>query len=526
MPTIFQDRLGISLHDAQYNSETGVRQPIAQDIIDQIIASLLRFKTVCADFGVLEENISILATEATRTAINSVEYRAQIKEKVGWEVKMLSKEDEGKVGAMGIASSLSTVTGLVMDLGGGSTQLTWMVAENGTVKTSPIGAVSMPYGAAAMKRRLEEVEKQGKDAKKELKKTITAQYKQAYQDLQVPAEIANSESVSLYLSGGGFRGWGYILLSEALSGQYPISTINGFEAPVSDFHDTKAVTALAASSITDQSAKVFRVSKRRASQVPGVAFLVNIIIDAIPIKISNIHFCQGGVREGYLFSLLPEQIRADHPLSVTTRPFSTEKWSDLQQLITSTIPSNLLSDPSFPLSEYHLTALAQSLYIRTHTTHPKDTIAAAALRSTTTGVLSSAHGLSHYDRAMLGLMLCARYGGDISPTDAKFRNKLREIAAQVNESAAWWAEYLGRCAGIIAWVYPAGRVAVGERVAFTSSWDEAEKTLALRVRFGMGEQTSSVVEMAGDVIEEMGDMFKKNKGLVAGFRVHGSVTVE
>jgi retrograde regulation protein 2 len=73
---------------------------------------------VCADFQVPETNIKILATEATRTAINSEDYRRQIKDATGWEVDMLPKEIEGRVGAMGVASSFSEVEGLVMDLGG------------------------------------------------------------------------------------------------------------------------------------------------------------------------------------------------------------------------------------------------------------------------------------------------------------------------------------------------------------------------------------------------------------------------
>jgi hypothetical protein len=44
--------------------------------------------------------------------------RRQIKDATGWEVDMLSKEMEGKVGAMGVASSFNQVEGLVMDLGG------------------------------------------------------------------------------------------------------------------------------------------------------------------------------------------------------------------------------------------------------------------------------------------------------------------------------------------------------------------------------------------------------------------------
>ena len=64
------------------------------------------------------DKIKILATEATRTAVNSVDFRKQIKETTGWEVDMLPKEVEGRIGALGVASSFSNVEGIVMDLGG------------------------------------------------------------------------------------------------------------------------------------------------------------------------------------------------------------------------------------------------------------------------------------------------------------------------------------------------------------------------------------------------------------------------
>ena len=42
MPTIFQDRCGVSLYDAQYT--TGEKVPISDDVIREVLAALLRFK--------------------------------------------------------------------------------------------------------------------------------------------------------------------------------------------------------------------------------------------------------------------------------------------------------------------------------------------------------------------------------------------------------------------------------------------------------------------------------------------------
>ena len=112
MPTLYQHRVGISLYDAQYSS-TGDRQPIDDKTIAGVIAAFKHFKTVCSDFGVPQNQSKVLATEATRTAMNSEVFRNEIKEAVGWEVEMMPKEKEGEVGAMGIASSLPEVQGLV-----------------------------------------------------------------------------------------------------------------------------------------------------------------------------------------------------------------------------------------------------------------------------------------------------------------------------------------------------------------------------------------------------------------------------
>jgi len=95
-----------------------VKGPIPQDTINAVLAELLRFQRTCADFVVPETNIRVLATEATRMATNSKDFLRQIKDATGWDVDLLPKEVEGRIGALGVASSFASVEGLVMDLGG------------------------------------------------------------------------------------------------------------------------------------------------------------------------------------------------------------------------------------------------------------------------------------------------------------------------------------------------------------------------------------------------------------------------
>lgn len=96
-----------------------------------------RFKQTCLDFDVPQrpENVRILATEATRTATNGAEFISAIETALGepWRVNMLKKEDEGRIGALGVVSSVggsAGVEGLMMDLGGMSQSTSSCHCEN------------------------------------------------------------------------------------------------------------------------------------------------------------------------------------------------------------------------------------------------------------------------------------------------------------------------------------------------------------------------------------------------------------
>ncbi|THW46105.1 Ppx-GppA-domain-containing protein [Aureobasidium pullulans] len=452
LPTLYTSRAGISLYDAQY-STSGDRIAIPEKTIAKVIDKLTHFKRTCADFRVPESNITILATEATRTAVNSAEFRSAIKSATDWEVQLLAKEDEGRVGALGVATSLGEVKGLVMDLGGGSTQLTWLVSDShtGEIKMPREGAVSMPFGAAALSRRLEEAEKQGKGAKKALAEEVKQRITEAFKSLDVPhelTEMAKKEGgYALYLSGGGFRGWGFVLMSQHKVNPYPIPVINGFRAARSDFLDTTAVQAAAMDVDSDEDSAIFRVSQRRANQVPAVAFLVTALSEALP-HIKEVRFCQGGVREGYLFSKLPLGIRKQSPVVVATASLASPGSPHYADLLLNAMPkpnTTASASASAPaLSPPIITAFAN---LSGHfSSHPKDIRAVAALRSTTTGILASAHGLSHSERCTLALLLCERWGGlkDLPPTDIAFFHSMQSLAGA---EQAWWARYLGRVGG-------------------------------------------------------------------------------
>lgn len=501
------------MYDAQY-SNLGERIPIPDDTIKHVVNELVQFKRTCADFGVPASNVTVLATEATRTAVNSAEFRKHIKDVTDWDVSMLPKEEEGRVGALGVATSLGTVKGLVMDLGGGSTQLTWLSSSaDGTIKMPSTGAVSMPFGAAALMRRLGEAQKEGLEAQRRFSDEVRQTIKNAYDSLDVPSELhqlAKDEGgFALYLSGGGFRGWGFVLMSQHPVQPYPIPVINGLVVKREAFLDTMSMQAAVQESADNDDA-IFRVSQRRATQVPAVAFLVKALSEALP-EIKEVRFCQGGVREGYLFSKLPNDIRKQSPVAVATTPLASPAASHIYDLLRSSLPSSSTSanikipksGPEHSFTTALLVALANMLNY--FSTHPKDIRAASALRSTTTGVLASAHGLAHEERAILALVLCERWGGasDLPPTDLPF---FRSMQTLVGPWSAWWSRYLGRVAALIGEVYPSGRGQ--ETLTLTATWSVTGKGNDLVV---LQAQTRDghVKKLFGDEIEQINKAGKK-----------------
>ena len=294
MPTVFQDRAAISLYDAQFAG--AAVSPISEEVLEQVLVAIRRFKGVCGDFGVSDENVRVLAAEATREAQNSEEFRRRITEVSGWKVELLTKAEEARTGAEGVASSIGRVNGLVMDLGGGSTQISWMRFEKGVCSMAD-APVSMPYGAAALTKRLETATDAG--AIEALREEMRGRITDAFVSLHIPKELQDEAKAeggyTLYVSGGGFRGFGYLLLDQHSIEPYPVPIINGFQSPGHVFSDLANLHLSRLELGPELSQRLdhkFRISGRRARQIPAVAFLINTLFGALP-KIQTVVFCQG-----------------------------------------------------------------------------------------------------------------------------------------------------------------------------------------------------------------------------------------
>jgi retrograde regulation protein 2 len=207
---------------------------------------------------------------------------SRIKEATGWTVRLLTQQEEATIGSEGIAASFTAVKGLVLDLGGGSCQLNWMMTGEQTVMSE--SPVSMPYGAAALTNRL------SREDPAKLKEELVNAFKKAYATIQLPATLKQGRGHHVWACGGGFRGMGYYLLAKHPIQPYPIPLINGFTVAASTFKEAVTTQALAITQLEMQD--MFRISKRRAAQVPAIALVIQALTLAIP-DVTQIHFSQG-----------------------------------------------------------------------------------------------------------------------------------------------------------------------------------------------------------------------------------------
>ncbi|BAT70996.1 exopolyphosphatase/guanosine-5'-triphosphate,3'-diphosphate pyrophosphatase [Thermosulfidibacter takaii ABI70S6] len=113
---IYADRAVVRLGEGL--RETG---RLKVEAIERTISVLRRFKRSCDDLGV--DLVIPVATAAVREAKNGHEFVDRVKKEVGWDVKVISGEEEAYYTYLGVKKGLGLDKDfLVFDIGGGSTE--------------------------------------------------------------------------------------------------------------------------------------------------------------------------------------------------------------------------------------------------------------------------------------------------------------------------------------------------------------------------------------------------------------------
>ncbi|CAK7206595.1 retrograde regulation protein 2 [Sporothrix eucalyptigena] len=596
LPCVYRERAGISLFDALTPVSDGVSATSSQvqmalptETIKQVARTLARFRRIALDYGVTPECMAVFATEAMRRAANAGDLLDAIAVAApGLSVHVLAPEVETLFGSTGARSGFAVVGnsdtgtgGLMLDLGGGSVQMTYVDPRLGSgyeVAAARAGQ-SMPYGAARLTRLVasstsgssahtagNDLAEERRDAERirlmaeakaeadarataeaapQLADDMTAalarlheqfpslrQLQQRRQSITDKTKAEPSEGgVDVYLCGGGFRGYGSMLMHNDAVQPYPVPLMGGYTVPGSFFRDTHRMRRV---NHELAGGKIFGMSKRRRQQFAAITAVVDALVVALQRSghiIRSVTFCAGGNREGALMMRLPAELREADPLAVLVDTAATSaatysrgrSGQEVMAAIQATAASLLSALPPAASSSWAplqplLPLLATHIWERMGA----DTSASAAFVLHDAVVRNPGMpGLTHQARAVLAVSLWARWGGGVAPTDTPLLDGLRQLLDRVGSATGdfdlmFWAEYIGGVAAVLALVFPAGPPSVEEvsasvRFHPTLATTKSGKKTTVQLNVAVAASRAVGLTLNDEVVECFSSVGKQHK---------------
>ncbi|KAH9206440.1 putative retrograde regulation protein 2 [Leptodontidium sp. 2 PMI_412] len=515
---IYRERAPISLYDALHESGPSSRPlHFSPTIIGRVADTLARFASICESYSVSKGKISVFATEAMRTAENRDEMLAAIKKSSGLTVDILSPGMESLFGAMGARSGYTAVDGLFMDLGGGSVQMTYVNSdiEDGYDVLAAGAARSLPFGAAKLTLALS-TEITAQSTKVELRTRMKDTFDELISKFpNLKRQSESKEGITIYFCGGGFRGYGSMLMHTDPIQPYPIPAIGGYTVPGNRFVKWQEMLHVN----NYEEGKIFGMSKRRREQFPAIVSVVQSLVEAIP-KIKQVIFCSGGNREGVLYIKLPPAIRESNPLALLPGAALNQNPKVLESVVQTMLTAMPEGYPAI-ISPEILHFVARNTWQAMG--DPDGANSAKALHNPITGMLAGLPGMTHEIRSVIALTMSARWGNDLGRVDRGVHDNLRAL---VGYETGWWCDYIGTLAGFLATIMP----------ALPASEKELEETVKMQAATssGLGKKGHHVgirlkllvspKAQRGSLIGDLEGMFKKvGKGMPLKWKVEAEV---
>ncbi|OIW35011.1 hypothetical protein CONLIGDRAFT_566277 [Coniochaeta ligniaria NRRL 30616] len=528
LKSVYRERAAISLFDALNSSadgsSNGTSGPLVfpPETITLVSQTLARFRSIAVDdYGVPEHNITVFATEAMRRAQNAASMLDAIRAESQLNVQILAPEVETLFGSVGARSGFVDVKGLFLDLGGGSVQMTYMdtyaarreaavAAASEPIEGYEIAAAqagqSLPFGAARLIRVLETADA---DIRTSETSKLHLGMREAFENLRrrfesladTVSQINDGEDsaagLDIYLCGGGFRGYGSMLMHSDPIQPYPVPSIGSYTVSGDLFCRTKEMVKI--NEMYD--GKIFGMSKRRRAQFPAIVAVVDALIAAVP-KIRRVTFCTGGNREGALMMRFPQEVRDSNPLQgLVSMPIKNDR---IVQAVTDTLIAALPNTHAVTLFNLGLAPLfVQQIW--ENMGEDGDANASTTLHHTLT---RDPHcpGLSHLARAILALTLCARWGAGLAPIDQQLRHGLQALVDVMDTDAVFWTEYVGAVAAAMAMVVPAWPKTpetITDTIKFLPTVDDNGKTTKITLTLTVKTEATKGINL-----RDLEDLFK------------------
>lgn len=253
-----------------------------EDGINRALAALKRFRALSRQSRASE--LYVLATAAAREASNGPDFIRRAEEILGCRVTVLTGEEEAYYSALGIISGYHHANGVTGDFGGGSLELI-DVRERDTK-----GGLTLPLGGL---RIADEAEGSFQKAQAFIRK-----------HLDRAAVIYEGRDRTFYAVGGTWRSIAKLHMEAR---NYPLHMMQGYEV------DYDEIMRFLEELINARENKLLTsVSKARRGLIPYGALALREVLQRM--KPSRVSFSAQGVREGYLYALLPASEKNRDPL--------------------------------------------------------------------------------------------------------------------------------------------------------------------------------------------------------------------
>lgn len=254
---------------------------LKEDRIDLAIKTLKLFKIMCDATNV--DEILAVATAAVRKAKNRDYFLDRVQEEVGIKIRVLSGKEEAFYAYWGVINSIDIDKGLIMDIGGGSTEL--ILVENRKITNS----ISLPFGSINLAQNFKLGNKVKEDDIKGLESFLIENYSSI-------SWLSNTKGYPLIGVGGTIRNMGNIVRK---SSNYPLDITHNF---IMDKSDVNNVYKLVKGKNLSERKKIKGLSKDRADIFVGVSGAVCKLFEHCKLK--SLVVSGSGIREGLIYDYI------------------------------------------------------------------------------------------------------------------------------------------------------------------------------------------------------------------------------
>lgn len=252
--------------------------------LDAVTAALPALKRFRAVLDATKPAITIaVATAAVREAKDGRAFVEQVRETAGFDVRILTGEEEARYSALGVLAGVPGAEGVAGDLGGYSLELI-------RLKTGSLGkGITLPLGPFAL-RSIDGFDSDAvaREAARRLK----------------GAEAFSSDC--FYAVGGAWRNLALIHMQMT---DYPLKIVHEYEIGADEAVRTAQFIGRQSRSSLE---RIQGLSKKRLESIPYAAAVLCALVERL--KFRRIVICAWGLREGLLFDAMPAAVRRLDPV--------------------------------------------------------------------------------------------------------------------------------------------------------------------------------------------------------------------